>query len=100
MVLAELERVLLRPKFRRYTSPDEVLGYVDLLRHGAISIPDPPAILTALTPDPKDDYLVALARSAQAHALISGGSHLTELPDSQPPILTPRDFLEILNSQR
>lgn len=45
------------------------------------------------TPDPDDDYLVALALAAGVDVLISGDTDLTDLPDCGIPVQTPRDFL-------
>lgn len=94
-LLAELEDVLLRPKFRRYLAEDEALGYVERFRRLAAMVPDPEAA-PGLTPDPKDDYLVALARSAEADFLVSGAPHLTGLEDPRPRVLTPRAFLDLV----
>ncbi len=47
--------------------------------------------------DPKDDYLVALARVASADYLVSGDPHLTSLGDEVGmQVLTPRIFYEVL----
>jgi putative PIN family toxin of toxin-antitoxin system len=94
-LLAELERVLLRPKFRQYCTTEEAQAYVAWLRHFATLTQDPP-LEAGLTPDPGDDYLVSLARSAQADCLVSGDPHLTALPSPQPPVLNPRAFLDRL----
>ena len=94
-LLAELERVLLRLKFRKYLSEEEAREYVALFRRFATLVQDPPAV-AGLTPDPGDDYLVSLARIAQAHFLVSGDPHLTGLPEPWPPVLTPRAFLDQL----
>ena len=96
-VLAELERVLLRPKFRSYVTADEARGYVALLRR-LTSVERDPDATAALTPDPGDDYLVALALAAGVHFLVSGDPHLTELKRARPPVLTPRMFLRQLAS--
>ena len=99
-LLGELARVLLRPKFRRYTTEEEVGEYVRLLRRMATLEPEPGTPpQKALTPDPKDDYLVVLARSSRVHFLIAGDPHLTRLSDPRPPVLTPRAFLDILKEQ-
>jgi predicted nucleic acid-binding protein len=58
-LLAELKRVLLRDKFRKYLSVEETLEYVNLLHRLAVTAQDPPEI-HGLTPDPDDDYLVSL----------------------------------------
>lgn len=96
-LLGELERVLLRPKFRRYTTPEEVTEYVELLRRTAI-LKSGPTVSRSFTPDPKDDYLVALSRSSGAHFLVAGDPHLTQLSNPQPPVLAPRTFLEMLEA--
>jgi putative PIN family toxin of toxin-antitoxin system len=95
-LLGELEDVLLRPKFRLYLTEYEVSEYVEQFRRLAKAVPDP-VVTPGLTPDPKDDYLVALARSAAAHFLVSGDPHLTELASPRPPVLTPRAFLDIVS---
>lgn len=94
-LLGELERVLRRPRFRRYVTEAEVAGYVGLLAERAVVVQDSPAP-PPVTPDPGDDYLVALARAARADVLVSGDAHLTGLPDPDPPVLTPRGFLDRL----
>lgn len=94
-LLAELERVLLRPKFRPYVTERESQYYVALLRRLATLIPDPPLVV-GLTPDPGDDYLVVLARASNAGALVSGDRHLFQLSDPVPPVLRPREFVERL----
>ncbi len=94
-LLNELRTALLRPKFRKYVTADEVQAYCNLLGQGATMVVDS-GPQPGLTPDPGDDYLVALARVAAAHYLVSGDAHLTGLRRSQPPVLTPRAFLSML----
>ena len=96
MLLGELARVLMRPKFRRYLTEREARQIVAEITQLVELQPEAPA-LPGITPDAKDDYLVALARAVEADYLISGDAHLTELIDSQPPVLTPRTFLELLD---
>lgn len=88
-LLGELDRVLARPKFRAYLTEDEAAAYVAALARQAVVVDDPPAE-AGLTPDPGDDYLVALALAARADALVSGDSHLAAFA------VTPRVFLEQL----
>ena len=95
-LLGELKRVLLRPKFRGYTTPEETVEYVNLLRRMATLEPEPLVPPESFTLDPKDDYLVALARSSGANFLISGDPHLTGIIDPRPPVLSPRAFLEMI----
>jgi putative PIN family toxin of toxin-antitoxin system len=92
-LLAELETVLARDKFRRWLSKDEASRFVADVRVLAEVVPDPPAMSSRTTVDPKDEFLVALARAANVVALVSGDSHLTELVELVPPVLTPSALL-------
>ena len=94
-LLGELESVLKYDKFRKYLSLGEVEEYPGLFQNSALRVDDPPAV-SGLTPDPGDDHLVNLARSCDAHFLISGDPHLVELDDPRFPVLTPRAFLKWL----
>jgi len=94
-LLAELDDVLARPKFRRWVAESDSLQFVAVLAQSATVVGDPPAP-AGLSPDPDDDYLIALAETAGADCLVSGDRHLTELVDPSPPILTPREFLDTL----
>ena len=94
-LLAELARVLARPKFRRYSTTREARAFVALLQRFATQCADvmSPARMSA---DPGDDYLLALAGSQFADYLVSGDAHLCQLENTQPPVVNPRDFLDRL----
>ncbi len=94
-LLAELEGVLTRPKFQRYLTPGQAERFLASLRREAQVVDDPEDI-EAVSPDPSDDYLVALARARRAHVLVSGDPHLTSLRVLDLVLLTPRRFLERL----
>ena len=96
-LLAELQDVLVRPKFRRYLSLEQARRYVMLIAAIAESQLDP-AVRPGLTPDPDDDDLVALAQAANADCLVSGDPHLMGLSGLKPPMIGPRAFLEHLES--
>ena len=95
-LLAELESVLARTKFRAYLSRDEAARFVAALRRVAEIRPDPESAPSVAPRDPDDGYLVALAESERAHVLVSGDRHLLELSHPQLRILAPRSFLERL----
>ncbi len=93
-VFGELRVVLARDRFRS-VSIDEIENLFAALEEHGLSfddIPDPPAV----TVDPKDDYLVALTRSAGAAALVSGDAHLVDLPPHVCRVLTPRAAVELV----
>lgn len=94
-LLEELSDVLARPKFRRWISAPVAREFVDGLADDALIIDEPPA-LPGVSPDPDDDYLIALARAAKADYLVTGDHHLLELENLDPPVLTPRQFLDLL----
>lgn len=96
-LLAELQDVLKREKFNRIT-PDEIERFVAELRTRSLLLPDAPEPWPAVTADPDDDYLVALARSAGVDALISGDTHLTDLTDLVPPVMRPAALLALLDA--
>ncbi|TFU26070.1 putative toxin-antitoxin system toxin component, PIN family [Thermus tengchongensis] len=96
-LLEETERILKRPKFRDHVNPEEVQDYLAFLVRWGELVPDPPES-PGLCPDPGDDYLVALARASRARVLVSGDRHLLGLSHPEPPVLTPRAFLELLES--
>jgi putative PIN family toxin of toxin-antitoxin system len=94
-LLAELSRVLARRKFRQYASEREVRAYLAFLQRFATLCADvdsPPRI----SPDPGDDYLLALAHSEAADFLVSGDPDLCQLKNTEPPVVTPRVFLNRL----
>jgi putative PIN family toxin of toxin-antitoxin system len=92
LLLAELERVLRRLKFKRSIPVVQVDALLSALAEEGVSVADP-EVHPGATPDPGDDYLVALARAADAECIVSGDTHLTQLSDPRPPVLTPREFL-------
>jgi putative PIN family toxin of toxin-antitoxin system len=98
-LLEELVDVLARPKFRRFITTSVAAEFIDGLATDAIVVADPPEP-PEVSPDPDDDYLIALARVAGADYLISGDRHLLDLTDPDPRVLTPGQFLDLLETRR
>jgi len=96
-LLAELQQVLLRSKFRNRMTERDALGYAALLARRGIVVNDP-IERERVTADPKDDYLVDLAHAAGARFLVSGDAHLTELKIAGILVLTPGEFLDMLRT--
>jgi putative PIN family toxin of toxin-antitoxin system len=95
LLLTELERVLRRRKFKTSIPAVQVDALLSALAEEGVSADDPEA-RPAATPDPGDDYLVALARAIDADCIVSGDTHLTQLSNPRPAIMTPREFLTSL----
>ena len=93
-LLTELERALAYPKLRARISADDATAFVEFLRGSTDVTLDPPETHPARSPDPEDDYLIALASSSKA-ALVSGDRHLLGLGERLP-ILSARAFLDIV----
>jgi putative PIN family toxin of toxin-antitoxin system len=89
-LLAELERALAYPKLRRHVTAEEAAELTELLRRAANNESDPPSAV-ALSPDPGDDYLIALAAAARA-MLVSGDRDLLGLAPTLP-VESPAAFL-------
>ena len=93
-LLDELRTVLMRPKFRRYRTEEEVVAYVESFR-AATMVADPPT-RRIVPSDERDDYLMLIGQAAGADYVVSGDRHLTTLTNPNPPVLTPREFYALL----
>lgn len=91
LLFDELERVLLRQKFRRYLSEDEAKEFVRLFRDFATQVPDPETG-KKYSSDPDDDYIVALAMENAVEVIVSGDPHLLNVKEQGVTILTPARF--------
>jgi putative PIN family toxin of toxin-antitoxin system len=91
LLIAELSRALAYPKLRKRIRTKKAAAFVSWVRdHGALA-EDPPDPAPVRSPDPADDYLLALAISRRAF-LVTGDQHLLGLRDDLP-ILTPAEFV-------
>jgi putative PIN family toxin of toxin-antitoxin system len=96
-LLAELERALIYPKLRHRISVDDGARFSSLLREAGLVATDPPAP-PRRSPDPGDDYLLALAESERS-LVVSGDRHLLGLA-GELPVRAPREFLVELETAR
>jgi uncharacterized protein len=71
-----------------------VSDFLDMLRSDAVVHPDPAAV-ERVTRDPRDDYLVALAKAAEA-VVVSGDRDVLEADIGQVEALSAREFLDRL----
>ncbi len=93
-LLEELERALAYPKLRRLIPEPDAATALAWLRETADVVADPRDDPPLRSPDPGDDYLIALAAQERI-PLVSGDNHLLVLADRLP-ILTAAQFLELL----
>lgn len=96
-LLAELRRVLARPKFRRYADQQAVDEYVARISRHVRHVDDP-SELPAITRDPDDDYLVALGRREDVDAIVSVDLDLLDAGIDAPVVRTPRQIVDSLSS--
>ena len=94
-LIDELEAVLARPKFGSQTTAQERDEYLARIRDQAelVRDPEPGAIRVR---DPKDEYVVALARTERVDAIVTGDRDLLDAGLEELQILTPRQLLEML----
>jgi putative PIN family toxin of toxin-antitoxin system len=91
LLIAELTRALTYPKLRKRIPAERATALVSWVRDHAILAEDPAGPAPVKSPDPDDDYLLALAISRRAF-LVTGDQHLLGLRDDLP-ILTPAEFV-------
>ncbi len=91
-LLAEYDRVIARPKFKRHNNALRLARLRRLVLQRVSFYP----VLSVVTVcrDPKDDYLLALAQDGKADYLISGDPDVVDLGQhNQTRIITMRVFL-------
>jgi hypothetical protein len=92
VTLAELETVLMRPKFDRYITPDLRQSFIEGYRtHAALHV-----VTQTVNDcvDPADNKFLALAETAEAELIVASDPHLAVLdPWRGIPIIPPAIFL-------
>lgn len=96
-LLREIEDVLARPKIASRLGSDIAPDLITWLSRFATVMPDP-APITGTTADPKDDFIVGLARESGAAFIVSGDNDLLSVPDPRPPVAKPGAFAVLLDS--
>ena len=90
--LAELEDVLMRPPFRRYFTILEAERALQRIQKRSHSVKTEFQV-RPICRDPKDDYLLALAKAAKADLLVTGDADLLVLKKyGKTTIMKPADF--------
>jgi len=94
-LLAEVEDVLARPRLRRRLDAASGSAFIDDLVTFIDHAPDP-ATVPAVTRDPDDDYLVALARRHRLDFIVTGDKDLLEWGEEASLAISPAAFEALL----
>lgn len=97
LLLAELERALGYSKLRDRVKKDETQELLEILARAGVTVRDPGVPPEVRSPDPGDDYLIALARVSRS-MLVSGDGDLLGLSD-QIPVYSPAQFLALIETR-
>lgn len=97
MLMTEVRENLEEPYFRALLDQREAEQVVSALERVAVMLADP------IDPEPvlrdsSDDYLVALARSGEAEAIVTGDKDLLDHAGLQPPAISAREAVDRLGS--
>ena len=91
-LLDEFLEVAKRPKFRRFFPDEDIESLLETIEEYAVFIEVKSVI--NICRDPKDDFLLALAKDGKAHILLSGDKDLLTLGKfGKTKILTISEFL-------
>lgn len=91
-LMGEVREVLTtRPRLRKWISLENATLFVDTIEALVDLVNDPDEVRTE-TRDPKDDYLIALARAHDVDTIVSGDNDLLEWQEQRPPVMTPAQF--------
>ena len=96
--IAEVAEVLTRPRLRKYLDADEAAAIVENIDTRAHILAHPPNL--DLSPDPKDNPILAAAIAGKADLIVSGDKkHMLALGEVEGiPIVTAREALDRLSS--
>ena len=94
ILLDELERVSRRPKIASLVPGEAAVRFIADVRGGARLEADPE--VRAISRDPTDDYLVALAVSINADHLVTGDKDLLDVAEPPVRITSLREFADLL----
>lgn len=97
ILVGELEEVSMRPKIAGMVPPEANERFLTDVLGGARLEEDP--VVTPVSRDPKDDYLVALAVAVTADHLVTGDKDLLALEDLPVHVTALRDFADLLEQE-
>ncbi|MCE7062100.1 putative toxin-antitoxin system toxin component, PIN family [Dyadobacter sp. CY343] len=94
-LLSEIFQVINRPKFTKYVTASQINSFMELISERCTFVFT--TISVKVSPDPKDDFLLALSQEANAQFLLTGNKvDLLELKTfGNTRILTLTEFLDL-----
>lgn len=94
-LLKELALVIFRPKFTRFVSDSQIKAFLELLHERSIFCDTTSKV--QFSPDPKDDFLLALCQDSSSDYLVTGNKRdLLDLKQfGRTQIVTLSHFIEI-----
>jgi putative PIN family toxin of toxin-antitoxin system len=95
-LITEVRDGLHKPYFATRVNDHEAREALAAITRVLVILPDPERPVPTLR-DPRDDYLIELARTGQAEAIVTGDRDLLDHPDLVPSAITPRQACEQLN---
>ena len=96
--MAEVAAVLARPRLEKFLGADEAETLVENIGTRALILDEPPSV--NLSPDPKDNPILAAAIAGKADVIVSGDKkHMLALGEVEGiPVVTAREALERLSN--
>ena len=101
-IISEIKRVVEAPSIRKKygLGRDRIARLILLLEKDTIVVPGLSTVAGAIPKDPTDEMFLSAALDAKAGLIVSGDRHLLDLGEYKGvPILTVRQFLELLEKQ-
>ena len=101
-IIQEVQRVLSTPKVKDtfHLTDARINRFVKALRKDSILVSGKSNVQGIIPDDPSDEMFLAAALDANADVIVSGDKHLLNLGKFKNiPILTPRQFLDLLGKE-
>lgn len=97
LLLSEFRDGLEKPHFRAALNKSEAHEAIDAYSAVAVMFSDPTSVEQVLRDD-EDDYLLALARSSDAEASVTGDKDLLDHPGLHPPAIDARSAWKLIQA--
>jgi uncharacterized protein len=97
-ILVELREVLVsRPRLRKWIAISDAERYLEMI-HSRFDFVQNPQHIIPISRDSNDDFILALARQEYVDHIVSGDKDLLVLQDLGISIVSPAEFIKVLDS--